>query len=314
MKLSKSLCISFSLIAFAGAAAAAGDESKRSVSQTGTNAASPASSQAKKASAVSAQKLIGTDIVDAQGKDMGEIKDVVLNLDTSRVHAAVLEFGGFLGVGEKQYAFPIGELRSAREGDKLMLNINKERLEKDKGFDKDKWPEMSDDYWGRIGKQEKAAGQAGKMNLVRASKLIGRDVQDANGKDIGEIKDVVLSTDRGRIEHVVVDLDGRGEQRLEPKALSLAAGDKVMMKTGASSASRSSAASATKDDKQAAAGASGKRSFSELDKDGDGMLSQLEAAGDANAKSNFEKLDKNNNMKLSREEWDAGQKVAGARK
>ena len=229
MNLTRSIVISFSLIAFAGAAAAAGDDSKRATSQTGNKAAATTSSQAKQTGAMSAKRLIGTDIVDARGKDMGEIKDVVLNLDSSRVHAAVLEFGGFLGIGDKHYAFPISELRAAKDNDKLALNVDKQRLEKEKGFDKDKWPDMSDEYWGRIGKEQKAAG---KMNLVRASKLIGRDVQDANGKDVGEIKDVILSSDRGRIEHVVVDFDDRGEQRMQPMALSYAA-DKVMIKAGA---------------------------------------------------------------------------------
>lgn len=63
----------------------------------------------------------------------------------------------------------------------------------------------------------------------------------------------------------------------------------------------------------AAAAAASKRSFSELDKDNDGALSQLEAAGDADAKSDFEKLDKNNDERLSRDEWQAGQSAgAGA--
>lgn len=288
---------SFSLIAFAGAALAAGESQKQSRQQ---------SSAQTQSQSMSAKRLIGTDIVDAQGKDMGEINEVVLDLHSGRVHAAVVQFGGFLGIGDKQYAFPVSQLKPAKERDKLMLNVNKEKLEQQQGFDKDRWPAMSDDYWGRIGGKAAAGGtkaQGQKANLHRASELIGKNVQNKSGEQVGEIKDIVLSSDRGRIQHLLVARDGGGEARVAPKQLSLGTGDKLVVDMPAGKSKQGSAAGGS---------TSGSRSFSELDKDNDGALSQLEAAGDANAKSNFEKLDKNNDMKLSRDEWDSGQAASGS--
>lgn len=291
---------SFSLISLAGAAAAAG-ESKQQGAQQQTQQQSAAGATAQTSGAMSAKRLIGTDVIDAQGKDLGEINEVVLDLHNGRVHAAVVQFGGFLGVGDKQYAFPVSELKPAKERNQLMLNVSKEKLEQQQGFDKDKWPAMSDDYWGRIGGKAAAGGtkaQGQKMNLHRASELMGKEVQNKDGQQVGEVSDIVLGSDRGTIQHILVTRQGGGEARIAPKQLSLGTGDKLVVDMPAGKGKQGSAAGGS---------TAGSRSFSELDKDNDGALSQLEAAGDANAKSNFEKLDKNNDMKLSREEWQAGQ-------
>jgi sporulation protein YlmC with PRC-barrel domain len=49
---------------------------------------------------VLAGQLDDYDVYGADGKEIGEIEDVVLNMDGS-VAAVVLEVGGFLGIGEK---------------------------------------------------------------------------------------------------------------------------------------------------------------------------------------------------------------------
>jgi sporulation protein YlmC with PRC-barrel domain len=242
------IVLSFSLIAFAGAAAAAGESKQLGASDTKQqsqqqSAAGGASAQS--GSAMSAKRLIGTNVVDAQGKDMGEIKDVVLDLHNGRVHAAVVEFGGFLGVGEKQYAFPVSELKPAKERNELMLNVSKEKLKDAQGFDKDKWPAMSDEYWGRAGGKAGAGGtkaQGQKVNLHRASKLIGEEVQNKDGRQAGEIRDVLLSQDRAKIEHIVINVKDGGETRIEPQKLSLGTGDKLMADVPASKGKQGSAA------------------------------------------------------------------------
>jgi sporulation protein YlmC with PRC-barrel domain len=321
MNLVKPLVLSFSLIAFAGAYA---DEAKKdrsdaqakpSMSQTDSAAASARAGAT--AGGMSARKLIDMDVVDSKGEALGEIGDVVLDLHNARVHAAVLESGGFLGLGEKHYAFPISEFKPAKDKDKLALNVDKEKLKAQKGFEKGKWPAMGDEYWGRIGTKDKAAAgatqPAQKKNLVRASELMGRDVTDKSGKEIGEIKDVILSSDNARIQHLVIDVKGAGQAQVQPKSVSLGTGDKLVLdmsadelKRQAKPEKRAGAGTST----GASAGATAGKSFTALDRDNDGALSQMEAAADADAKSNFEKLDKNKDEKLSRAEWEAGQGAA----
>lgn len=298
------LILSFSLLAFAGAAAAQQTQPQR---PGGDQPAAGAT--AKAAGAMSAKRLIGTDVVDAQGKDMGEIKEVVLDLHNGRVHAAVVEFGGFLGVGENQYAFSPIELKPAKERDKLVLNVNKDQLKDRQGFQKDKWPAMNDEYWGRTGGKAaaggtKTQGQSQKVNLHRASKLMGQEVQNKSGQQVGEVSDIVFSSDRATIQHLVINRKDDGEARVTPKQLSLGTGDKLVVDMPAGKGKQGSAAGGS-------SAPTTNKTFAELDKDNDGALSQMEVAADGNAKSNFERLDKNKDQKLSRDEWQSGEAAAG---
>jgi sporulation protein YlmC with PRC-barrel domain len=96
-----------------------------------------------------ATAVIGTDIVNAKGDSLGEVKDVVIDPSTGRVAYAVVAFGGFLSMGEKLFAVPFNALNYNDDKNEYVLNISKERLEKAPGFDPDHWPMMDDEKWNR---------------------------------------------------------------------------------------------------------------------------------------------------------------------
>ena len=52
-------------------------------------------------------KLIGTDVRNPRGEDLGDIKDLVIDSGSQEVRYAVIEFGGLFGMGEKLFAFPL---------------------------------------------------------------------------------------------------------------------------------------------------------------------------------------------------------------
>jgi sporulation protein YlmC with PRC-barrel domain len=160
---------------------------------------------------VRASKLIGKDVRNAQGEDLGDIKDVIVDINNSRVHYVVLEFGGFLGMGEKHFAYPMRVFKASADKDELVLNVDKERLKKAPGFDKDKSPDWNDpDYRGRVDKyfgNTVVVKPQPNMRLVRGSDLIGKNVDDANGKDVGEIEDIVVNLGTGNIHYAVLEFD-----------------------------------------------------------------------------------------------------------
>lgn len=98
---------------------------------------------------MSAGTLTGDDVYNPQGEDLGEIKEIMLDMRSGRVAYAVLSFGGFLGMGEKLFAVPWGALKLDAANKRFVLNVEKERLETAPGFDKDHWPDMADQTWGR---------------------------------------------------------------------------------------------------------------------------------------------------------------------
>jgi len=96
---------------------------------------------------LSATTIIGDDVRNLQGEDIGEIEELMVNLADGCIAYAVLSFGGILGLGDKLFAVPWKALRMRPEEHAFVMDIRKEKLENAPGFDKDNWPNMSDIEW-----------------------------------------------------------------------------------------------------------------------------------------------------------------------
>lgn len=96
---------------------------------------------------LSATTMIGDDVVNARGEDLGTIEEIMLDLDQGRVAYAVLSFGGFLGLGDKLFAIPWDALEVDEAHERFILNVDKDTLKNAPGFDKDNWPETTESQW-----------------------------------------------------------------------------------------------------------------------------------------------------------------------
>ena len=96
-----------------------------------------------------AETLIGNDVYNAKDEDLGDIKEIMLDMRTGKIGYAVLSFGGFLGMGKKLFAVPWSALKLDTKNKRFVLNVEKERLKKAPGFDTDHWPNMVDQSWTR---------------------------------------------------------------------------------------------------------------------------------------------------------------------
>jgi hypothetical protein len=96
-----------------------------------------------------ADTLIGDSVVNGADDDLGDIKEIMIDMQSGHVAYAVLAFGGFLGMGEKLFAVPWQALHLDTANHRFVLNIDKERLKTAPGFDKDAWPDMSDMTWAK---------------------------------------------------------------------------------------------------------------------------------------------------------------------
>jgi sporulation protein YlmC with PRC-barrel domain len=94
-----------------------------------------------------ANTLIGNDVYNLKNEDLGDIKEIMLDMRTGRVSYAVLSFGGFLGMGDKLFAVPWNALTLDTQNKRFTLNVEKDRLESAPGFDQDSWPNMADPSW-----------------------------------------------------------------------------------------------------------------------------------------------------------------------
>ena len=154
-------------------------------------------------------RLIDMDVENASGKEIGEIRDIIVDANNGRVQYAVLEYGGFLGMGEKLFPFPLSVFRTSADGGELVLDVPEDRLRKAPGFLRDKWPDWNEpDYRGTIDRYyESRSERVQNARFIRGSELLDADLRAKGGERIGEVEDVVANITSGQISYVVVEFD-----------------------------------------------------------------------------------------------------------
>ena len=80
-----------------------------------------------------AKKLLGSDIYGPDNKVIGDVSDLIIDLN-GRISAFVVSIGGFLGIGVKHVAIPIEDIKIGQDGH-LTVNFTEAQLEKAPDFD-----------------------------------------------------------------------------------------------------------------------------------------------------------------------------------
>jgi sporulation protein YlmC with PRC-barrel domain len=82
------------------------------------------------------ERLIGTDAVAADGRKVGKIENLLVAPD-GRVDYVVLEWGGVLGLGERQVAVPWKDVALNADSTQVTIDMTKEQLEQAQRYDPD---------------------------------------------------------------------------------------------------------------------------------------------------------------------------------
>jgi len=91
--------------------------------------------------------LIGIKVVNQANEHIGKIEELMISLHDGKIAYAVLSFGGFLNFGDKFFALPWRTLSVDEANKKIILNVDKDSLKDAPGFDKNNWPDMSDEKY-----------------------------------------------------------------------------------------------------------------------------------------------------------------------
>lgn len=94
------------------------------------------------------EKIIGSKVMNLKGEALGKIENLVVDIDTGRIVYAVLESGGFLGIGDKLLPVPWTSLAALPSEGIFFLNRSKEQMEQAPAFDRKNLPDMGDMSWG----------------------------------------------------------------------------------------------------------------------------------------------------------------------
>jgi sporulation protein YlmC with PRC-barrel domain len=102
---------------------------------------SPAAPLEKKpVTRIMAKSFIGCSIENTDGVKIGTIKDVMINLQQSKIDYVIIHYGSILGLGGKLFAIPFYEFRQNATRNVFVLNRTVQYLNYFPGFDKSHWP------------------------------------------------------------------------------------------------------------------------------------------------------------------------------
>jgi sporulation protein YlmC with PRC-barrel domain len=99
---------------------------------------------------ISSDKVEGTAVYNPDGDKLGSIDDLMIDKWSGQVRYAVLEFGGFLGMGTDRYPIPWRILKYSKEYDGYVVPLPKSTLEKAPKYTESQRPVFDADYGTRV--------------------------------------------------------------------------------------------------------------------------------------------------------------------
>jgi sporulation protein YlmC with PRC-barrel domain len=93
---------------------------------------------------ITATTIIGERLLGSDGKELGRIAEVTMDLTAGAVSYLVLSTGGLLGFGDKFYAIPLEYLVFSAEEKVFYIDIDKEKLKSIPEIDKHNWPRKAE--------------------------------------------------------------------------------------------------------------------------------------------------------------------------
>ncbi len=158
---------------------------------------------------VKGSQIVGVKLFNQSAEHLGEINDFVFDENTGNVAYGILAIGGTLGIGEDLVAVPWKHIKqSEKDTPGFVVDVEKTKLNKDAPhFGKDKWPAF-DDGWNQTNltyygmKTDQFKG----VKLVRASTAIGSELWNQKAEKIGDIEDLLVHPNSGKVAYGVVDI------------------------------------------------------------------------------------------------------------
>jgi sporulation protein YlmC with PRC-barrel domain len=99
---------------------------------------------------ISSDRVEGSNVYNESGDKLGSIDDLMIDKRSGQVRYAVLEFGGFLGIGTDRYPLPWNVLKYDTSRDGYVVPLDKSRLENAPRYAQDERPEYDPEYGRRV--------------------------------------------------------------------------------------------------------------------------------------------------------------------
>jgi hypothetical protein len=95
---------------------------------------------------IAAEKVEGTNVYNMTGDKLGTIDNIMIDKVSGKAIYAVMSFGGFLGMGEKNHPLPWATLKYDTDKGGYLVNLDKKQLEGAPTFDRSSEFKWTPDY------------------------------------------------------------------------------------------------------------------------------------------------------------------------
>lgn len=99
---------------------------------------------------ISSDKVEGSAVYNPAGDKLGSIDDLMIDKVSGQVQYAVLEFGGFLGMGTDRYPIPWRVMKYSTDRGGYVVPVDKAKLEKAPKYREGDIPVYDREYGSRI--------------------------------------------------------------------------------------------------------------------------------------------------------------------
>lgn len=164
---------------------------------------------------VRASTLTDYDFESINGEDIGDIEDMLIDLNDGAILFLAVEYGGFLDLGDRDIYLPLSAFTIGQDGG-LYLAMAEEELEAYPevsddfpNFEDADWGAQLDEYWAGVGVEAPVSAERASGNTAWASNLIGfpllgwGDVQ-------ASVMDLLINLQSGKAEYALVAGDTLG--------------------------------------------------------------------------------------------------------
>lgn len=170
--------------------------------------------------------ITGMAVRNKQGDALGQVEDLVIDLNAGDIRYAALSFGGFASLGDKLFAVPWKAMtfKFGEEDSYFIVDVTEEQLKRAPGFDQDKWPDMADPAWSkevdaffgakaaaRTERKTADAAPPGKLvydAVYRGTNITGMKVKNDRDQELGSINELVVDIKSGKVRYAALSFGG----------------------------------------------------------------------------------------------------------
>src|SRR6202000_1547430 len=99
---------------------------------------------------IASNKVEGTSVYNPEGDKLGSIYNFMVDKESGQIDYAVLQFGGFLGMGSDYYPVPWAALEYDEEQGGYVIDVDKEFLESAPRYAANEAPRFTSEYGSSI--------------------------------------------------------------------------------------------------------------------------------------------------------------------